>query len=107
METGYLTSVHILRDGSWSPGRSGKNWESITSAGIGKPEPRADASYQGDHVAAIVDLIDSIEQVRPTRCNAEDARGTIEMIAAVFESQRVGQSVQLPLATRANPLSLL
>ncbi len=107
METGYLVPAHILRDGSWSPGRSGKAWEVVTSAGIGEREPRTDGSYQGGHIAAINDLIASIEEQRPTRCNAEDARAIIEMIAAVFESERVGHTVSLPLETRVNPLTLL
>ena len=88
MESGYLVPAHILRDGSWSPGRSGKSWEVITSAGIGKEEPRRDGSYQGGHIAAINDLIASIEQQCPTRCGAEAARSIVEMIVAIFESQR-------------------
>jgi hypothetical protein len=36
-----------------------------------------------------------------------EARTTIEMIAAVFESQRLGKPVEIPLATRKNPLTLL
>lgn len=107
MESGFLVPAHILRDGSWSPGRSGKSWEVVTSAGIGQAEPRSDGSYQGGHIAAIKDLIESIEQQRPTKCGAEDARAIIEMIVSVFESQRVGREVSLPLATRANPLTLL
>ncbi len=107
MESGYLASAHILRDGGWSPGRSGKVWEPISSAGIAKPEPRTDGTYQGGHIAAIVDLIECIEQRKSTRCNAEDARAIVEMIAAVFESQRVGKPVAMPLVTRDNPLKLL
>jgi predicted dehydrogenase len=107
MESGYLKPAHILRDSSWSPGRSGKSWETITSAGIGKPEPRTDGSYEGGHIAAINDLIESTQQQRPTRCSAEDCRGIIEMIAAVFESQRLGNAVEMPLKTRVNPLTLL
>ena len=107
MESGYLVPAHILRDGSWSPGRSGKSWEVITSAGIGKEEPRRDGSYQGGHIAAINDLIASIEQQCPTRCGAEAARSIVEMIVAIFESQRVGAQVALPLTTRVNPLTLL
>ena len=106
MQSGYLAPAHILRDSSWSPGRTGKAWESITSAGIGKPEPRTDGSYEGGHIAAITDLIDSVEQQRPTKCSAEDSRAIVEMIAAVYESQRVGKAVNLPLKTRENPLSL-
>lgn len=107
MESGYLRPAHILRDSSWSPSRSGKTWQPITSAGIGKPEPRTDGNYEGGHVAAIKDLIESVEAQRPTRCSAEDCRGITEMIAAVFESQRVGGPVDLPLETRVNPLTLL
>lgn len=107
LESGYMPPAHILRDGSWSPGRSGKNWEPISSAGIGQPEPITKRGYEDGHIAAIVDLIEAIEQQRPTKCSAEDSRGIIQMIAAVFESQRVGRSVAFPLETRVNPLSLL
>jgi predicted dehydrogenase len=107
MESGYMEPAHILRDGSWSPGRSGKSWETITSAGIGKPETRTDGTYEGGHIAAIKDLIDSIEQQRTTRCSADDARAIIEMIASIFESQRLGGPVEMPLKTRVNPLTLL
>ena len=107
MESGYLAKAYILRDGSWSPGRSGKSWEPITSAGVGKPEPRTDGTYEGGHVAAINDLIDSVKSNRPTKCSAEDCRSIIEMIAAVFESHRVGGPIELPMTTRVNPLTLL
>jgi predicted dehydrogenase len=107
LESGYLVRATLLRDGSWSPGRSGRAWETITSAGIGKPEPRTDGTYEGGHVAAITDLIDAVEKDRPTRCGVRDAAAIVEMIAAVFESHRVGRPVDLPLRTRANPLTLL
>ena len=107
MQSGFLTPAWILRDSSWSPGRTGMQWETITSAGIGKPETRKDGSYEGGHIAAITDLLDSVENEYETKCSADDCRGIIEMIAAVFESQRQGGSVELPLKTRVNPLSLL
>ena len=104
METGYLTSAHLLRDSSWSPGRTGKSWERITSAGVGKPEPRTDANYEGGHIAAIQDLLASIRDDRTTKCNATDCRSITEMIVAVFASHVAGGSVELPLAMRSNPL---
>ena len=106
-ESGFGAKTHILRDSSWSPGRTNKNWEPVSSAGIGKPEPRQDLTYEGGHIAAINDLIDCIEKDRQTRCSAADSRAIIEMIAAVFESHRVGGPVELPLKTRVNPLTLL
>lgn len=107
MTSGYLEPAYLLRDGSWSPGRTGKSWEKITSAGIGKPESRTDGTYNGGHVAAINDLLDCIKQDRATQCSARDSLKITEMIAAVFESHRVGRAVRLPLETRANPLTLL
>ena len=107
LESGYLVRATLLRDSSWSPGRTGSKWETITSAGIGKPEPRTDGSYEGGHVAAITDLIDAIEKDRETKCSARDCTAIIEKIAAVFESHRVARPVELPLKTRVNPLSLL
>jgi predicted dehydrogenase len=108
IESGFGAKAYLLKDSSWSPGRSGKGtWKTITSAGIDQPEPRDDAHYEGGHVAAIRDLIDCMQHDRKTRCSAEDSRSIIGMIAAVFESQRVGGRVDLPLKTRVNPLTLL
>lgn len=107
MESGYLAKAYILRDSSWSPGRSGKNWEPITSAGVGKAETRADGSYEGGHIAAIEDLLECVKRDSKPKCSAEDSRGIVEMISAVFESHRLRGAVDLPLATRANPLTLL
>lgn len=107
MESGYLAKAFILQDSSWSPGRTGKKWLPITSAGIDKPETRTDGTYEGGHVAAITDLIDCIERDKQPKCSAADSRGIIEMISAVFESHRIGGPVDLPLKTRVNPLTLL
>lgn len=107
LESGYLVKADLLRDSSWSPGRSGAKWEKITSAGIDKPEPRTDGTYEGGHVAAITDLIEAIEKDRDTKCSARDATAIIEMIAAVFESHRLSKPVEMPLKSRANPLTLL
>lgn len=104
---GIITSVKYLPDPSWSPGRSGAKWQDVSSAGIGKPEPLQSAQYQARHTLAIEDLLDSIEQDRQPKCSVYEARGAVEMIAAVFESQRVGTPVTLPLKTRENPLTLL
>jgi predicted dehydrogenase len=107
LESGYLVKADLLRDSSWSPGRSGAKWEKISSAGIDKPETRNDGTYEGGHIAAINDLIDAIEKDRDTLCSARDCTAIIEMIAAVFESQRLGKPVELPLKTRVDPLSLM
>ena len=107
IESGYLAAAHLLRDGSWSSGRSGKNWERVTSAGVGKPEPIKAGSYEDGHLAAIKDLMLAIEQDRAPKCSLTDAIGITEMILGAFESQRVGQRVMLPCSTREHPLTLL
>jgi predicted dehydrogenase len=107
IESGYLSAAHILKDGSWSSGRSGKNWERVTSAGVGKPEPIKAGSYEDGHLAAIKDLMLAIEQDRAPKCSLMDAVGITEMILGAFESQRVGQRVLLPSRTREHPLELL
>ncbi len=106
MESGYLVKADLLRDSSWSPGRTGSKWETITSAGIGKPEPRTDGSYEGGHVAAITDLIDAIEKDRDTLVLAprlhrhhRDDRGRVRIAPASNRGP--------PAEDSANPLSLL
>ena len=56
---------------------------------------------------ACQDLIAAIEEDRQPECNVYEARRTIEMITAVFESHRLGGPVKFPLQNRDNPLELL
>lgn len=105
--TGYLPPVHILQDTMWSPGRSGRKWVPVSSQGIGKPEPLVDGGLHAGNVLACRDLIAAIEQDRYPECNVLEAHNTVEMIAAVFESHRLGGPVALPLSNRNNPLELL
>ncbi|MBC7855165.1 MAG: Gfo/Idh/MocA family oxidoreductase [Pirellulaceae bacterium] len=105
--TGTLPSVQFLPDPAWSAGRSGKAWIPISSAGVGKPETLKDSSADAGNHLAVLDLIAAIEQDRDPECSLEEGKTTIEMICAVFESQRTDGPVQWPLKTRVNPLSLL
>jgi len=103
--TGSLPAVHFLPDPTWSPGRSGASWLPVTSAGVGRPEPLADGGLHAGNILAVQDLLAAIEEDRLPECNVYEARTTIEMIAAVFESQRQGKPVSLPLKNRQNPLT--
>ncbi len=107
LQSGYLKPAYILRDPSWSPGRSGSKWETVTSAGIGKPEPIRDGGHGGGNYAAVMDLIEAIEKDRQPISSVYDARAATEMIVAVFESHRQGRPVALPLENRKNPLTML
>jgi hypothetical protein len=105
---GTLPEVHILRDPSWSPGRSGKTWEKVTSAGIGKPEPLADdPTFRHRLLPGVRDLLDAVSAHRQPQCSAYVGRTIVEMISAIYESHRLSRPVTLPVETRVNPLTLL
>ena len=105
--TGYLPDVRFLADPSWSPGRTGKKWVAVSSAGVGRPEPIRDGSLHAGNVAAVYDLIAAIEKDRPPVAGIDTARTATEMIVAVFESHRVAGPVTFPLENRKNPLAML
>jgi len=105
--TGHIPTTHYLADSSWSPGRTGKRWVEITSAGVGQPEPLENRGLHGGNVLAVKDLIAAVEEDRQPVSNIYEARTATEMIVAVFESHRTGGPAEFPLATRANPLTLL
>ena len=105
--TGHIPSVKYLPDPSWSPGRSGKAWQDVSTAGIGIKEPLADGGLHGGNVLAVTDLLAAIEENREPRGGMHEARGATEMIVATFESQRQGKPVSLPLENRNNPLTML
>ena len=108
--TGFLPAVHFLDDPSWSPGRSGKSWVPVSSAGPGQPEPLSDGGLPAGNVAACLDLIHAIQDDRQPEANIYEGRQTISMISAVFESQRLGRPVSFPLENPlrcCNPLHVL
>lgn len=107
LQTGYLPAAYLLEDPNWSPGRSNKKWEPISSVGVGKPEVISDPNLHGGNLAACNDLIEAINDDRLPEADIFEARMTIELIAAVFESHRQQKQISIPLENRANPLSLL
>ena len=104
---GPLPSVKYLGDPSWSPGRSGKLWQNVSSAGIGKPEPLTAKKYTARHYMGILDLLIAIEEDHQPLDGMYVSRDVTEMILAVFESQRIGGPVELPLKNRRHPLTML
>ena len=104
---GTMPPVKFLDDPTWSPGRSRAKWQDVSTAGIGQPEPLSGPEYSARHTLAIRDLIEAIREDRSPLNDVYDARGVVEMILAVFESQRVGGPVRLPLRNRRHPLTML
>lgn len=105
--TGSLPAAYFLADPSWFPGRSRAPWQEITSAGLGKPETLKDGGLGQGNVWIVRDLLQAIEQDRQPRGSIYDGRAALEMILAVYDSQRQGRAVDLPLENRRHPLTLL
>lgn len=106
-DPGYLPTVHLLEDSSWSPGRTRKRWAPVSSAGLGKPEPLKNGGLHAGNVLAARDLIAAVEAGRKPAASIHEARTAMEMIVGVFESHRIGGPVPLPLKNRKNPLTML
>jgi predicted dehydrogenase len=104
---GVMGQVSCLRDRSWAPLRSGKAWQEVTSAGWDQAEPLTSPEYQQRHTLAIRDLIRGIQEQKEPMGGILEARGSLEMIAAILESHRQGKPVSLPLANRKHPLVML
>ena len=106
IQEGTLPPVKYLADPSWCPGRSGAQWQNVSSAGIAIPEPLSGPEYEARHTLAIRDLLDAIENAREPLCNVHESRAVTEMIISVFESHRQRKPVSLPLETRVHPFTL-
>lgn len=99
--------AHLVPGNPFLPAKDARPWIPISSAGPGEPEPIADAAnLTGSHRLAARDLLAAIRENRAPLCSLRDARLTVEMILAAFESHRLGgQRVAFPLALRENPLA--
>jgi predicted dehydrogenase len=87
------------------------SWQVRDPGPLGPPVPDAtpppvDANqfFEGNRALA-VDLLEAIEENRPTASDGHNAAAALEMIVAVYASHFAGQRVGLPLADRAHPLA--
>jgi len=101
--------AHIRRGNPHDPRLEVQPWLSISTAGIGEPEPvRGLAESVANHQTAALDLIDAIQNDRPPLCDEQAGATTVEMVCALFESHRLGGArVAWPLTTRENPLAVM
>jgi len=106
-DVGHAPKAFWLPDPGWSPGRSGKEWIPLTTQGPGKPETFTGNGHHKGNVDACIDLIRAIEGDLQPEASIYEARTSVEMIAAVFESHRQNATVDLPLTSRENPLAHL
>lgn len=75
------------------------------AAGTWKDLPKPERWDWPEHARhPIRSLVRAIETNSATVCSGEDGRWAVEMVAAVYESQRTGARVNFPLKDRSNPL---
>src|SRR4029077_2986191 len=86
--TGTLPAASFLDDPAWAGGSDRAAWQPITSAGLNKAETLQDSSAVAGNIRIVKDLIAAIENARQPRCSMYDGRAALEMILAVYESQR-------------------
>lgn len=101
--------AQVMIGSPFKPVSESRLWQPISTAGVGKPESIAGLGAQvAGHLTAAYDLLTALRENRQPLCNVDEARTTVEMISAVFESHRLnGQHVKMPLEIRDNPLGRL
>ena len=105
--SGYMGLVKFLPDPAWSPGRTDKKWLNVSSAGIDQPEPVSKGGNEEGNRIAVLDLLSAINGHREPLCGIYEARGSLEMVRAVFDSHRHRKPVALPLENRLHALAML
>jgi predicted dehydrogenase len=101
---GALPPALLCEDPTWMPGQSRKPWQAITSAGVGKPEPLKPAEVGNGNVWIAEDLLKAIAEDRQPVCSLSDGAAAVEMVLAVYESNRLDRPVEFPLKNRKHPL---
>jgi predicted dehydrogenase len=95
---------YILRSPGWLPDETHR-WEPIEAQPPAASRFRAEGHTLGNALL-VADLLEAIEQDRKPACSEQDGRWTIEMITSVYQSQKTGARVDLPLEDRRHPLAI-
>ncbi|HUQ95571.1 MAG TPA: Gfo/Idh/MocA family oxidoreductase [Bryobacteraceae bacterium] len=99
--------LSVLRSPAWLPDEK-HAWKTIeakpdlASAGID-----GHAGHEIANALMVADLVRAIERDGKPCCNEEDGRWTIEMVHGIYQAQKAGDRVKLPLTGRAHPLEKL
>lgn len=94
--------AYILRSSGWMPTPE-HGWERIT---ISDPVPPVSplGVQHLSNVAMVEDLLGAVTTGQKPMCSEIDGRWTVEMVAAVYQSQLSRRRVRLPLRERASGL---
>jgi predicted dehydrogenase len=98
MET--VPEVYLLREPSWAPGKSGKQWEELPDL----PPMREGNPNWAMNSYAVDDLLAAVEEDREPQVSLQSGRAAHELIQAANESFIQGGRVAIPLVERRHPL---
>ncbi len=96
LRAGMDPAVFRLASNTWTADKA--PWQPVP------PPPGSATGQQAANARLVADLIEAIEQDRQPRSSGYDGRWALEMILAVYRSQRTGGRVKLPLEDRRHPL---
>ena len=100
--------AHFRKGIPWLPTEKASGWIPISSHGVGQKETQPIRLLVHNHKAALLDLIDSVEQGRTPKCGLEEGISTVRFVQSVFASHiEMGKTIGFPLKNRKNPLSML
>ncbi len=93
----------LLRAHRWMPDEK-RTWQPIEAT---PPVQLPAEDRQLSNALMVHDLLEAIEQDREPVSSARDGLWSTEMIVSVYESQKRGARVNLPLKDRRHPLETL
>ncbi len=99
LREGYKPSPIPYTFGIWT--HDDPSWQPLTTE---RDELISPPHFKLAYVRMIQELVDCIEEDRKHYSCGEEGRKSLELIMAIYESQRTGARVKLPLDTRTNPL---
>ena len=92
---GFEPEIHVMSANNWT----NAPWTRLVMPGNPPPRDDTDANQ-----AVVADLLEAIEKDRPPRAGGVEARWTLEMVMALYWSQRTGGRVTFPMKRREHPL---
>ncbi len=100
LKEGYRPLSHPHLFGIWTHDNPGE-WQPIETE---RDELIIPSHFRLAYARMVQEMIDCIEEDREHYSNGKEGRTALELIMAVYESQRTGAKVKLPLDVRVNPL---
>ena len=101
LRAGMDPEIHLFRSRSWAPAQ-GSEWTRVTAPDHQRP---AGEAFQVANARLVADLLDAIENDTQPRSSGYDGRWALEMILSIYQSQRSGTRVPLPMSQRRHPLA--